>query len=1226
MKYGDLVWFDPIEDVVQLREADNKDEARRLVETYVISEGMAQNLVEILIPHLELDTTLDKKGLLVVGNYGTGKSHLMSVVSAVAEHADLVQALQSDGIKEPVKRIAGQFKVIRTEIGAVRQSLRDIVCGELERNLAKMGVDYSFPPADRVVNHKDAFIAMMNAFNEKYPDKGLLLVVDELLDYLRSRQEQELILDLNFMREIGESCRLSRFRFMAGIQEALFDNPRFEFVAESMRRVQKRFESLLIVRTDVSYVVAERLLKKTPEQKAKIRHHLEKFTALYGDMNERLDEYVDLYPIHPAYLEIFEKLFVVEKREILKTLSRDVKKLIGQEVPADSPGLLSYDQYWEYLSTDTSLRTNRDIREVVEKGQILEGILNRSFQKKQYLPSALRIVRALCVHRLTTGDVSSPIGLTPEDIRDDLCIHLSLPEQDAEFLLTTIESILREIGKTVSGQFISHNDENDMYYIDVRKDIDYDAKIEERADFLDSGKLDQYYFEVLAGVMKTPGSTYVPGYRIWEHEVVWQERRAGRSGYLFFGAPNERSTAQPPRDFYIYFLQPYRPPLFTDEQRSDEVFFRLSRKDETFETALRLYAGAREMAVTSSGSNRNIYESKASEHLKTITKWLRENIITAYDVTYQGVTRSLVEWAKEGAVDPSGDISETINGIAAYCLAPHFEEIAPEYPHFSQVIRSADREEAVKDALKFIRGVRVQRGAAALDGLDLLEGDSINTENSMYARHIIDLLRSKGVGQVLNRSEIIGDHQGVEYDLRFRLEPEFVVVVIAAMVYHGDVVVAYPGKKITAANFDELTQMSVADLKAFKHLELPKEPPIEVLAELFSLLGLSPGLVRNPATHREAVKQLQERVARLIKEVVETKQRLKSSLTLWGQDVLEESRKEDAARKLDDLKTFLESLQRFKTEGQLRNFGGSRSDVRTHKKNLEVMREIRDLAQFCADLSPVTFYLSGAESVLPDDNPRLQSLVEHRKALFEKIRDPETRMTKEFRRDLERELNRLKKEYIDEYLRLHGAARLGVEGDNRKKKLMGSPALEAIRALSSIEIMPKGDLTCFDEELRRLKPCFALDRSALERSPVCPDCQFRPSDEEISAPPENILSALEERLDLLYEKWTQTLLDNLSDPMVSKNLELLRPDARKLVEDFMAAGELPAKVSSEFVRAMQEVLSGLVKVTVTRDDLKAALMAKGSPCTVDEFRNRFEDYIKSLTRGRDQRKIRIVVE
>lgn len=109
------------------------------------------------------------------------------------------------------------------------------------------------------------------------------------------------MLDLNFMREIGESCRLSRFRFMAGVQEALFDNPRFEFVADSMRRVQKRFESVRIYGEDIAYVVSERLLQKTPEQEAKIRVHLERFAPLYGDMNERLEEYVALFPVHPRY-------------------------------------------------------------------------------------------------------------------------------------------------------------------------------------------------------------------------------------------------------------------------------------------------------------------------------------------------------------------------------------------------------------------------------------------------------------------------------------------------------------------------------------------------------------------------------------------------------------------------------------------------------------------------------------------------------------------------------------------------------------------------------------------------------------------------------------------------------------------------------------------------------------------------------------------------------------
>ena len=39
----------------------------------------------------------------------------------------------------------------------------------------------------------------------------------------------------------------------------------------------------------------------------------------------------------------------------------------------------------------------------------------------------------------------------------------------------------------------------------------------------------------------------------FSNELEWLERKAARQGYLFFGAPNERSTAVPPRDFYLYF-------------------------------------------------------------------------------------------------------------------------------------------------------------------------------------------------------------------------------------------------------------------------------------------------------------------------------------------------------------------------------------------------------------------------------------------------------------------------------------------------------------------------------------------------------------------------------------------------------------------------------------------------------------------------------------------------
>src|SRR5690349_20225376 len=102
MKYGDLIQFEPIETVVQPRHADKQSGARHLVKSYVISDEMAERLNAVVISQLQIDHPADNKGLLVIGNYGTGKSHLMSVVSAVAEHKKLAADLTHPAVARAV--------------------------------------------------------------------------------------------------------------------------------------------------------------------------------------------------------------------------------------------------------------------------------------------------------------------------------------------------------------------------------------------------------------------------------------------------------------------------------------------------------------------------------------------------------------------------------------------------------------------------------------------------------------------------------------------------------------------------------------------------------------------------------------------------------------------------------------------------------------------------------------------------------------------------------------------------------------------------------------------------------------------------------------------------------------------------------------------------------------------------------------------------------------------
>ena len=151
------------------------------------------------------------------------------------------------------------------------------------------------------------------------------------------------------------------------------------------------------------YVVSERILKKTPEQKALIRKHLEKFCGLYTGMSSRLEEFVDLFPIHPSYIDVFNKIYLIENRHILKNISVTIKGIFNTDVPQNAPGIISFDDYWPAIKSNGLLKSDVTISRVVNASQQLEDIINRAFPKAAYKPLAKKIIYALSVHRLTTN-------------------------------------------------------------------------------------------------------------------------------------------------------------------------------------------------------------------------------------------------------------------------------------------------------------------------------------------------------------------------------------------------------------------------------------------------------------------------------------------------------------------------------------------------------------------------------------------------------------------------------------------------------------------------------------------------------------------------------------------------------------------------------------------------------------------------------------------------------
>ena len=1242
MKYEDLIRFDPIEAVVQIRDADEASAARRLVGSYVISDEMAERLSTMVFPQLQVNRPADNKGVLVVGNYGTGKSHLMSVISGIAEHGDLVSEISNPRTQEAARDLAGRFKVVRTEIGTTTMSLRDIVLGELQERLDALGVPFTFPSIGEVSGSKGVFEEMMAAFHGAYPDHGLLLVVDELLDYLRTRKDQELVLDLNFLREIGEVCKDLRFRFVAGVQETLFDSPRFAFVADSIRRVKDRFEQVLIARRDVKFVVAQRLLRKTGEQQARIRAYLAPFTRFYGRMNERMDEYVDLFPVHPDYIDTFERVTAVEKREVLRTLSLSMKQQLKQELPADRPGLISYDSYWSTLREDASFRSVPDIKAVIDCSQVLESRVEQAFTRPAYKPMAMRVIHALSVHRLTAGDIHAALGATAEELRDSLCLYQpgieDLGGDPADDLLSQVETVLREIHRTVSGQFISSNPNNRQFYLDLKKTDDFDALIEKRAASLDATRLDRYYYDALRRVMECTDETYVTGYRIWEHEIEWRARKAARQGYLFFGAPNERSTAVPPRDFYLYFIQPHEPPRFNDEKKPDEVFFRLTGADDGFREALRGYAAALDLASTSSGHAKATYDSKANGFLRDLVAWFQGHMGSAFEVGHQGHRKALLEWAKGHSIREISGISpaerinfrDLINAVAGICLESHFAEQAPDYPTFSVLITSRNRAQAAQDALRWIAGAtKTRQGTAILDSLGLLDGDRLDPGRSKYAAHILDRVHKKGHGQVVNRGELIQELLGVEYLAAesLRLEPEWAAVLLAALVHSGDLVLAVPGRKFDAADLPALAALPLDELIRFRHVERPKDWNVPALKALFELLGLTPGLgVLVTQGEPDPIQELQKTVAQITGRLAVAHQAVQTGMPFWGRNLIDAEETRQLCSSLERTKSFLESLQAYTSPGRLKNFRHDAVEVSGHASGFESLAEVEALQGLVSEFAPTTAFLTAAEGVLPSSDEWVGQVKKTRDEVLAELTRSNRRDAVSLRRRSLHRLADLKRRFIGVYLDLHAKARLGVNDDQRKSELMRDERLTRLRMLSAIHLMPVRHMTDFLDDLARLESCFALTKEELEASPVCPHCEFRPTLESDGPPAGQVLAQLDDNLDRLVADWTRTLLVNLNDPTTRENLSLLQPERANRVNSFVAEAGLPDPLEPEFVEALQEVLSGLVKVVVTAENLKAALLDGGSPASPAEMKRRFEGYLDRLTKGEELAKVRVVVE
>jgi len=243
---GDLIQFEEVTDVIQLRKTGDEED---IVSKYVISDALREHFL-YMFQQMSSDT---HRSFNVIGNYGTGKSHFLKFVATILEHPELRSLIRDPEVHQAALDFLRRFAVVRFECPAAKEvPLRRIFYDEVQDQLEeRYDIEIEEVDLKRDYDNKENVRRIVRQIKAGNPTLGLVVIIDEVSDFLKQKDRADMTYDLNFLRELGEVSQDSDFLYMGAMQEHVFTNPKYVEQAANIARVAERFTDITITKEDV---------------------------------------------------------------------------------------------------------------------------------------------------------------------------------------------------------------------------------------------------------------------------------------------------------------------------------------------------------------------------------------------------------------------------------------------------------------------------------------------------------------------------------------------------------------------------------------------------------------------------------------------------------------------------------------------------------------------------------------------------------------------------------------------------------------------------------------------------------------------------------------------------------------------------------------------------------------------------------------------------------------
>lgn len=1215
----DLVHFEEVEEVIKIRK---EDKAKEYVEKYVISDSLRSNLAYML----EILSGATHKSFNVVGNYGTGKSHFLAFVGALLEHPEYRSLVADPTIASKAQELTRRYLVVKFELGAAKEiSLRHIFFDQIRRQLLeRYEVEVRHIDLTSAYDNKQNIMDILNDVKNRDPEAGLVVIVDEISDFLKQKSKEDMSYDLALLRELGEVSQDSDFLYIGAMQEHVFTNAKYVDQAESIARINQRFVTVTITKDDVSQVLTNRVVRKDADQRIQLEALLSEYRQYFPNLAHQTDRYINLFPIHPYVIDVFEQLPYFENRGIIGFAVQNVQPILEQPAPV----FITYDRVFDLINTTHEIRNQPSVARIVNVIQKLEPKID--LLDGRYREDARKLIKALAVLRLLGGEKVN--GATAQELANTLFIvppgqkMLVTPE----LAQGNIERIMKNIRDVTVGQFIEYGE--GRYYLEPEKIDDYDALIEQKAQAAvinNPGEIEATFREyVLTELGLRSQAPYLAGKPIYWDTTQWISHRSFRSGLLIIGRGDDGAGIQ--HGDYRFIIQGPAPLKTLGLQ--NELVLSVDLPNEVMGSIVRSRA-AELLALE------NVHKKIMTQISKDALKLFGEKylaLLMQSGVAIHGGHK--VELSKIPSSKPLNALSDIVEHVKGKVFDTIFTDKYPNHPVFNTLITAANISGEMSRALQSLeRQTMVQldlNSRGYLESFGAMKEGHFSASNSLACKLILDRIEANDkVGKVTPLEDLLKEFEQKPWGL----PAEMVYLLLGSLLFNGYVIfVRHGGVRLHANDVSPLVKQGLDFFKDIRYLERDKDIDVEAVVNIFNALGLQAGLVRDKDSRSEAVKVLHQRGVELKETVAALRQGMQTTVAdaanypdiPWL--VIQESLSHLAH--LDKpLATFADAMK-VADLGKLDTSPEFLQQLKTSLVNLETLNSfLQDWRE--GGLSAGLLRMQQGLSILPglielvDTSGKSTISDLERVAADSKVIYSDTKqfLSSEFRRPLKGKLEQFRQKYDQLYYGLH-QKHVGDKapwGDLAKiRQSSRFVALNQLKGLPFISSSPFNQVALEMQSLER-KRCNEFNAQVLETFAICPYCRF-PEDHTHTMDLAGRIQDIRNKLDELWSSWENQIFNEI--PNLKERLSLLSTQHRQLIDNLLKSGHLPEVISDDLLSALYELSSDLQPIELDIKQLGEYLLSKGGAMNEEELRTSINDYLDQIIKGYDHDLVRIKIK